>query len=65
MVFAGDANLKLSKRTGAMVFKITEYAQRLLDDLQELSNWPEKVKLMQENWIGKSKGIEINFCIGR
>ncbi len=44
-------------------FKITEYAQRLLDDLQELSNWPEKVKLMQENWIGKSKGIEINFVL--
>ena len=44
-------------------FKITDYAQRLLDDLQLLTGWPEKVKIMQENWIGRSEGAEIKFPI--
>lgn len=42
-------------------FKITDYAQRLLDDLQKLPGWPEKVKSMQANWIGRSEGAEIKF----
>lgn len=42
-------------------FKITDYAQKLLDDLALLKDWPERVKLMQKNWIGKSKGVEIDF----
>jgi leucyl-tRNA synthetase len=42
-------------------FKITKYAQRLLDDIEKLKGWPEKVKLMQQNWIGKSEGVEVNF----
>lgn len=42
-------------------FKITSYAQRLLDDLKLLEHWPERVKTMQENWIGKSQGVEIDF----
>ena len=41
--------------------KITEYKERLLEDLKLLKNWPERVLSMQENWIGKSKGIEIYF----
>jgi len=41
--------------------KITDYAQRLLDDLELLPGWPEKVKTMQQNWIGRSEGAEINF----
>jgi leucyl-tRNA synthetase len=42
-------------------FKITDYAERLLDDLELLDGWPEKVKIMQENWIGKSEGVQIDF----
>ncbi|PLX35377.1 MAG: leucine--tRNA ligase, partial [Clostridiales bacterium] len=44
-------------------FKITDYAQRLLDDLDLLEGWPEKVKTMQKNWIGKSYGSEMTFEI--
>jgi len=42
-------------------FKITAYAERLLADLKKLDHWPERVKMMQENWIGKSAGTEIYF----
>ncbi len=42
-------------------FKITNYADRLLQDLKKLPGWPEKVKLMQENWIGRSEGVELSF----
>ncbi|MFA5892561.1 MAG: leucine--tRNA ligase [Candidatus Margulisiibacteriota bacterium] len=42
-------------------FKITDYADRLLADLEKLSGWPEPVKIMQRNWIGKSEGVEIDF----
>lgn len=42
-------------------FKITDYAQRLLDDLEKLPGWPEKVKTMQHNWIGRSEGVEVMF----
>lgn len=42
-------------------FRITDYADRLLDDLRTLTGWPEKVKVMQENWIGRSEGLEIDF----
>lgn len=59
-------------RSGAVVekrllnqwsLKITQYAQELLDDLQQLSGWPEKVVKMQENWIGRSEGASVNFNI--
>ena len=43
--------------------KITAYAQELLDDLDQLDGWPEKVKTMQSNWIGRSEGVELNFEI--
>ena len=43
------------------VFKITDYAQDLLDALNSLERWPEKVRLMQANWIGRSEGLLIRF----
>ncbi|HEY9761282.1 MAG TPA: leucine--tRNA ligase [Trichocoleus sp.] len=42
-------------------FKITDYAEELLQDLDKLPGWPERVKLMQENWIGKSTGAQVVF----
>ncbi|MDC3135164.1 leucine--tRNA ligase [Prochlorococcus sp. AH-716-J09] len=61
-----------SWRSGAIVEKkllkqwflrITNYADELLKDLEKLDNWPERVKIMQDNWIGKSIGTNINFNI--
>jgi leucyl-tRNA synthetase len=43
--------------------KITEYAQELLDDLDKLTGWPERVKAMQANWIGRSEGSEVEFAL--
>jgi leucyl-tRNA synthetase len=43
--------------------RITEYADRLLDDLALLPDWPEKVRTMQANWIGRSHGVEVDFPI--
>ena len=59
-------------RSGALVeqreltqwfFKISEYSQDLLDALNSLDRWPEKVRLMQRNWIGKSEGMLVRFAI--
>src|SRR5690348_13246365 len=43
--------------------KITDYADRLLDDLATLDRWPQKVRVMQTNWIGRSMGAEVDFAI--
>ncbi len=57
-------------RSGALVerreltqwfFKISDYSEELLDALDTLENWPAKVRLMQENWIGKSRGLQFSF----
>ncbi|MFZ4555893.1 MAG: leucine--tRNA ligase, partial [Pseudanabaena sp.] len=61
-----------SWRSGAIVekrklrqwfFKITDYAEQLLQDLDKLTDWPSNVKIMQANWIGKSTGAELSFAI--
>ena len=51
------------KKLSQWFFNITKFADNLLVDLDTLSGWPEKVKLMQKNWIGKSFGCEIDFKI--
>lgn len=59
-------------RSGALIekreipmyyFKITDYAEELLNDLDELEHWPEQVKTMQRNWIGKSRGMTVRFAV--
>ena len=51
------------KKLSQWFFKITDFADDLLESLSKMSNWPEKVKLMQKNWIGKSYGCEIDLNI--
>ena len=52
------------KKLNQWYLKITDYADRLLDDMAQLEGaWPEKVLMMQRNWIGRSQGAEINFTI--
>ena len=53
----------VQKKLSQWFLKITAYANRLLSDLDLLVGWPEKVKLMQKNWIGKSEGVEIEFPV--
>ncbi|PKM21877.1 MAG: leucine--tRNA ligase, partial [Gammaproteobacteria bacterium HGW-Gammaproteobacteria-14] len=59
-------------RSGALVeqkdipqwfIKITDYAEELLNDLDQLDGWPEQVKTMQRNWIGRSEGVEMDFTV--
>ncbi len=45
-------------------FKITDYADRLLDEMELLESWPERVLTMQRNWIGRSRGAEVRFRVG-
>src|SRR5210317_224614 len=51
------------KKLNQWFFKITKFSKELLESLDTLKNWPNKVKVMQENWIGKSYGCEIKFKI--
>ena len=51
------------KKLNQWFFNISKFSQELLDGLDELNNWPNKVKTMQKNWIGKSFGCEIEFKI--
>jgi leucyl-tRNA synthetase len=49
------------RRLSQWFLKITDFAEDLLQGLGELENWPDKVRLMQENWIGKSRGLQFRF----
>ena len=51
------------KKLSQWFLKISKYSEELLNDLDNLNNWPNKVKIMQSNWIGKSIGVEIDFKI--
>ena len=57
-----DSEVK-KKNLSQWFFKITDYADTLLEDLKELKGWPERVKTMQENWIGRSEGAEFSFDV--
>ncbi|MGY6276688.1 leucine--tRNA ligase [Methylomonas sp. MgM2] len=51
------------KEISQWFLRITEYAQELLDGLQKLPGWPEQVRTMQANWIGRSEGVEMDFAV--
>ncbi|MEI6746316.1 MAG: leucine--tRNA ligase [Methylococcaceae bacterium] len=51
------------KEIAQWFLKITDYAQELLDSLETLEGWPEQVKTMQANWIGRSEGVEMDFVV--
>ncbi len=51
------------KKLSQWFFNITKFAEPLLNELNELKGWPERVKLMQKNWIGKSYGCELDFTV--
>ena len=53
----------VQKKLSQWFFKITDFADDLLGGLKKLPKWPEKVKSMQENWIGKSKGVSLTFQV--
>ncbi len=53
----------IRKNLSQWFFKITDYAEHLLNNLEKLNGWPERVKLMQKNWIGQSTGAEIAFTV--
>ena len=61
MVEDGDQMRWWKEKNYLNGFNITKFSDQLLQDLEQLNGWPEKVKLMQKNWIGKSYGCEINF----
>jgi leucyl-tRNA synthetase len=58
-----DDSLVTKKNLSQWFFKTTEYAERLLSNLDKLKGWPERVLLMQKNWINKSSGAEIEFGV--
>ncbi|PYF83080.1 leucyl-tRNA synthetase [Marinomonas alcarazii] len=51
------------KEISQWFIRITDYAEELLNDLDQLDGWPEKVKAMQRNWIGRSEGLEFSFAV--
>lgn len=53
----------IKKNLDQWYLKITDYAEKLLEDIEQLDGWPDKVKIMQKNWIGKSLGAEMEFEI--
>jgi leucyl-tRNA synthetase len=55
----------IQKNLSQWFFKITDYADELLKDTEKLTSWPERVRVMQQNWIGKSEGVEIFFKLDK
>jgi leucyl-tRNA synthetase len=64
MVKDGDqVQLVERKKLNQWFFNITKFSEELLSGLDDLKEWPNKVKIMQKNWIGKSFGCEVKFKI--
>ena len=62
MVKGGDQEQLLKeKNLNQWFFKITKFSKELLESLDTLKDWPNKVKVMQKNWIGKSYGVKLNL----
>ncbi len=53
------------KRLSQWFLRITKYSEQLLNDLEKLIKWPDRVRTMQENWIGRSEGLKINFPVAK
>ena len=53
----------IQKKLEQWFFRITQYAEELLQSCDELSGWPERVVIMQKNWIGKGEGVEVDFPV--
>jgi leucyl-tRNA synthetase len=51
------------RKVTSWFFRIRDYAERLLGDLDKLEDWPERVRIMQRNWIGRSEGVEVRFAL--
>ncbi|MEW6419417.1 MAG: leucine--tRNA ligase [Nitrospirota bacterium] len=56
-------SIVIQKKLEQWFFRITQYAEELLQSCDELSGWPERVVLMQKNWIGKGEGVEVDFPV--
>jgi leucyl-tRNA synthetase len=56
-------SIVVQKKLEQWFFRITHYAEELLQDCDELKGWPERVVLMQKNWIGKGEGVEVDFPV--
>ncbi|MEO0098326.1 MAG: leucine--tRNA ligase [candidate division WOR-3 bacterium] len=62
--YRGTCNAIVEKRKlEQWFFKITAYAERLWEGIDQLEGWPENVKIMQRNWIGRSEGVEVSFPV--
>jgi leucyl-tRNA synthetase len=62
--YRGSCNAVIEKRKMTQwFFRITEYAEELLTEIDRLDGWPDSVRIMQRNWIGRSEGIEVDFAL--
>ncbi len=53
----------VQRKLSQWYFRITKYAQRLLEDIDKLNGWPDRIRSMQQNWIGRSEGTEVDFLL--
>src|SRR3989338_11539444 len=62
--FCGQCDARVEQKSMTQwYFRLTDYAEELLEDLEKLQGWPERVRNMQREWIGKSKGARVDFAV--